>query len=137
MGKPAIFIAVLLVSALVINLIGCGGGDATPIPTGAVTPSPSPTAKPITLKLVCSAPIDDATTRAYYHFADLVEFHTDGRVTIDVYPGSQLFAATEEFEAVVGGTVDIFADATYYFSQYVPDVMVSYIDGLWEGYDHA
>jgi TRAP-type C4-dicarboxylate transport system substrate-binding protein len=81
--------------------------------------------------------MDNATTRAYYHFADLVESRTDGRVMIDVYPGSQLFPAMEEFEAVVGGTVDIFADATYYFSAYVPDVMVFYIDGMWESNEHA
>jgi len=86
---------------------------------------------------VTSSPDNGLASEAYYHFADLVEEYTGGQVKVDVYPGSQLFPATEQWEAVSTGAVDIYADATYWFSSYVPDAMVSYIDGMWEGYEHA
>lgn len=143
MKKPVALLTGLLVLALGVG--ACGGGEASPTPV--VTPSPgatqtpsatpTPTLEPITLKLVTSSPNNGLASEAYSHFADLVEEYTGGQVKVDVYPGSQLFPATEQWEAVSTGAVDIYADATFWFTSYVPDAMVSYIDGLWEGYEHV
>lgn len=126
----------LLVLTLIASAIGCSsGGEATPTPTDVATPTQ--TAEPITLKLASSAASNAMWGLVYQHFADLIEEYTAGRVMIDIYPGSQLFPASEQWEALVGGTIDIFADSSYYLSTYVPDMMVFYMDGFWESYEHA
>jgi C4-dicarboxylate-binding protein DctP len=122
--KATAVIAAILV--LIVSAVGCGG-DA----------EETPTFEPVTLKLVSSPLATSPDGRTYSHFAELVEQYTDGRVVVDVYPGSQLFPATEQWEAVATGAVDIFADSTYYVYTHVPDTMVFYIDGLWESYEQA
>lgn len=124
-----------LLLTLIVSAIGCGGGDETPAPTDGVRPTPTP--EPITLKLVSSATADSMWGQVYQHFADLTEEYTSGRVTIDIYPGSQLFPASEQWEAMATGAIDIFADSSYYLSTYVPDVMAFYMEGFWESYEQA
>jgi C4-dicarboxylate-binding protein DctP len=127
--------AVILAAALMAGCVSCGGEKASPTPTPEATPAP--TAKPITLKVASSLIADSSGGRAYATFASLVEEYTDGRVIVDVYPGSQLFPATELWEAVTTGSVDIYGDSTYWVSQSVPDLIVFYVDGMFESYEHA
>jgi C4-dicarboxylate-binding protein DctP len=124
-------IGILLV-ALVASATGCGGGENTVTNGGGSTPD----AKPITLKLISSTPSKSTGGQVNDRFAELVEEYTGGRVLVDVYPGSQLFPATEQWEALNTGAIDIVADATYYFRDAVPDALVFYIEGLFEGYEH-
>ena len=139
MSKLAVVLVGILVLALLGSAVACGGDEATPTPAATGTPggAPTPTVSPVTLKLTTSAITGTPRGGVYSHFENLVEEYTDGRVLIDIYPGSQLFPTTEEWEAVVTGSVDIYGDSSYYVSQAVPDVMISYIDGLWESYEHA
>jgi len=137
----------LLLLALIAGAAGCGGVEATPTPTGTATPTggetpaptstTAPTPEPITLKLVTAALEGTSRGDMFFHFRDLVEEYTNRRVIIDIYPGAKLFPRTEEWEAVVTGSADIYADSTYYILQAVPDVMVFYMDGLWESYEHS
>ena len=133
MNRRMLLATGLLVLVLVTGSVGCGGEEATPTPTGETTPTP----EPITLTMVSSTKPDGAAAHAYRLFADLVEEYSDGRVTVDIYPNSQLYPATEQWEAVATGAVDIIADASYWIYQYVPDVMVFYVDGVWEGREHC
>ncbi len=135
MNKREILFIAGLVLVLIVGVSGCGDEEMTPTPSGAahITPTPQST----TLKLVTSSPDNGLASETYYYFADLVEEYTNGQVEVDVFPGSQLFPVTEQVEAVSTGAIDICADSTYWFVSYVPDAMVSYIDGLWEGYEHA
>jgi C4-dicarboxylate-binding protein DctP len=141
-GRASV-VPVILALALVAGALGCGGGEASPIPTPEASPTPTaaatppPTVEPVTLKLASSLPADSAGGRSYSYFADLVEEYTNGRVTVDIYPGSQLFPATEGWEAVATGSVDILGDSSYWVSSSVPDMMVFYVDGVFESYDHA
>jgi C4-dicarboxylate-binding protein DctP len=122
--RVRVVIGIMLLASLA-EMVGCGGGDGDSPPAGET----------ITLKLVTAGPA--APQRAYEHFATLVEEYTDGRVRVDVYPNGQLFPGTEQWEAMVQGTVDIFADAGYYFRDAVPDILAFYTDGIFESYEHA
>lgn len=133
MNKVRMTMAVFSVVALVAGIMGCGGDAASPTPTDGATPTP----EPVVLKLVTASTPGSKGALNYYHFADLVEEYTDGRVLVDIYPGSQLFPATEQWEAVVTGSIDIFADASYYIREAVPDVLAFYLDGLWESQAHG
>jgi C4-dicarboxylate-binding protein DctP len=133
MNKGILVVTVLVVLALIAGTAGCGDEETTPAPDNGVMPTLTP--EPITLKMISASPGTGA--QAYSYFADLVEDYTDGRVLIDFYPNSQLFPGTEQWEALVTGAVDILADSTYWFRNAVPDVLVFYVDGLWESYEHA
>jgi TRAP-type C4-dicarboxylate transport system substrate-binding protein len=122
-----------LVLAILLGASGCGGGEVSPGPTDELTPKP----EPIKLKLINSQPADSTGGQVNSYFADLVEEYTNGQVVVDIYPGSQLFPATEQWEALVTGAIDMYADSTYYISPFIPDVMISYIDGVFESYKHA
>lgn len=139
MRRPVMLLSLLLILPIITTIIACGDDKASPTPgaTGTQEATPIPTIKPITLKLVTAALEGTPRGDIFFHFKDLVEECTNRRVMIDIYPGAQLFPRTEEWEAVVTGAVDIFADSTYYISQAVPDVMFSYMDGLWESYEQA
>ncbi len=81
MRKLAILLTPILLLAMIIVSIGCGGEDATPTPTGDATPAPTP--EPITLKLITSAVLNTARGEVYTRFEELVEEYTEGRVAID------------------------------------------------------
>jgi len=135
-GRATMALAAILI--LVVSTVGCGdSAQETPTPAATATPTTTPAFEPITLKLISSPLPTSPDGRTYQHFADLVEQYTGGRVAVDVYPGSQLFPATEQWEAVVTGAVDVFADSVYYFFNAVPDVMIFFIDGFWESYEQA
>ena len=139
MKKSAILLIGLSVLVLMSGVAGCGGEETTLTPGETQTPAatPAPTIEPVTLKMVFSEPADSPSADFNNHFADLVEEYTDGRVTIETFPGGQLFPATEQWEAVVTGSIDIMADSSYYISQTIPDVMIFYMDGMFESYEHA
>jgi TRAP-type C4-dicarboxylate transport system substrate-binding protein len=123
MGRCRLLATGLLTLVLVATCVGCGGDEVT--------------SAPITLTMVSTTKLDGAAAPAYQLFADLVEEHSDGRVVVDIYPNSQLYPATEQWEAVATGAVDMLADASYWIYQYVPDVMVFYVDGVWDGREHC
>lgn len=126
----------LLALVLGVAVFACqseGGATTTLI----LAPGTGAATEAVTLRLVTSSKPDGALADVCGYFAELLEEYSDGRVMVDIYPGSELLPATAQWEALVTRSIDVFADATYWFQQYVPDVMLSYIDGLWEGYDHA
>jgi TRAP-type C4-dicarboxylate transport system substrate-binding protein len=133
MGRYKMLATGLLMLGLVAGSVGCGGDEASPTPTDGATATP----EPITLTMVSTTKTDGAAAPAYQLFADLVEEYSDGSVTVDIYPNSQLYPATEQWEAVATGAVDMLADASYWIYQYVPDVMVFYMDGIWDGREHC
>jgi len=134
MKKLAILLIGLLITTLIAGAVGCGGGEAGPTPGGGADPTPA--VKPITLKLVSSTPAESTGGQVNVRFAELVEEYTGGRVEIDIFPGSQLFPATEQWEAVTTGAVDLMADTTYYLRGVVPDVLAFYLEGLFINYEH-
>jgi TRAP-type C4-dicarboxylate transport system substrate-binding protein len=136
MKLVTVLISAFLVLAMIGGTVGCGGGEeATPTSTPADGADATPTPEPILLKQITASP--GTSSEAYYLFGELVEKYTDGRVQIDFYPGSQLFPGTEQWEALATGSVDILTDATFWFRDAVPDILVFYLDATWESYDHA
>lgn len=57
-------------------------------------------------------------------FAELVEEYTDGIVTVDVFPASQIASGSKAIEYVQAGTLDIAVESTMAFSNFVSEVGV-------------
>ncbi|MDI6813728.1 MAG: TRAP transporter substrate-binding protein [Desulfitobacteriaceae bacterium] len=92
------------VLALSLTLVGCG----TTQPSGSTSGSTNQ-AKPITVKFAHVVTPDTPKGQAALKFKELAEKYTNGKVTVEVYPSSQLYGDKEELEAVQSGNVQIIA----------------------------
>lgn len=105
----AISILVSVIMVLGIILSGCSSNTETK-DTGTndstVKEETKETFKPITLKLGHVLPTDHLNHTAALKFADLVKEKTDGKVSVEVYPASQLGNEKEIIDAVAMGTLD-------------------------------
>ena len=57
-------------------------------------------------------------------FAELVNLYTNGSVTVDIFPASQIASGAKAIEMVQTGTLDIAVESTMALSNFVPEVGV-------------
>lgn len=110
-SKKIISTIISITMVMGIMLTGCGSNNTTSKNTGNNTATTEEateetTAEPITLKLGHVLPTDHLNHTAALKFADLVKEKTNGQVTIEVYPASQLGNEKEIIDAVAMGTLD-------------------------------
>jgi tripartite ATP-independent transporter DctP family solute receptor len=65
-----------------------------------------------------------------------VSAKTGGRVTIDVFPSSQLGSSRDQIEAVSTGTQDIVTEGAANFGQWVPAIGITEAPYIWRDMDH-
>ena len=98
MKKKVLLVGLALVLALSSLLMAC----AEPAPATPPTP-----AQPILLRMVTDWPPGGRTELVQKAFIDEVVNRTDGKVKIEMYPGSQLITADEHPDAISSGIVDM------------------------------
>lgn len=95
-----IMMAVVLMVGLIVT--GC----AQPAPTTPTTPAPEPV-KVINLKLESPNPPGSAfLDRGMIPWANSIEWASQGRIDVEVYPSSTLFAEKDVIESMVAGLAD-------------------------------
>jgi len=103
---------------LILGLAACsssGNTDTTGATTaaattapGADTSTPSETVSPeYVLKLSVSAPASGTQAEGYQKMVDLVSEHTNGRVEVQIYPGSQLADKVPSMEGIRDGSIEM------------------------------
>ncbi len=97
MKKNLVLVLIVLVAAAGA-LFARGGQDGS---EGAASAQ-----KPIVLRLAETHAADYPTTKGDFYFADLVKERTNGRITIEVYPSSQLGEEKPVIEQVQFGAID-------------------------------
>lgn len=65
-------------------------------------------------------------------FAKLLDEKTDGKITVDIYPGGQLGNTTEFTEAVIGGSIDIGTGMTTDLVDFIPEYAVFDMPNLFD-----
>ena len=75
----------------------------------ALTAGPSLAQEPITIKFSHVVAPDTPKGKGAEKFKELAEQYTDGRVTVEIYPNSQLYKDKEELEALQMGAVQMLA----------------------------
>lgn len=75
----------------------------------ALTVGPSLAQEPITIKFSHVVAPDTPKGKGAEKFKELAEQYTDGRVTVEIYPNSQLYKDKEELEALQMGAVQMLA----------------------------
>lgn len=70
-------------------------------------------------------------------FAEEIEGATDGQVTVDVYPNSTLSKATEQYDAMMAGSIDMSVFPLDYASGRVPTWSITLMPGLVQNHDQT
>ncbi|MFB5660465.1 TRAP transporter substrate-binding protein [Alteribacillus sp. HJP-4] len=78
-----------------------------------------------------------AKGEAAEHFGELLEERTDGRMTVEIYPDSQLGSDREITEQMQSGTIQMNAPFTGVLPSFVPQYQVFDLPFLFDDRDHA
>lgn len=68
-------------------------------------------------------------------FKELVEKKTDGRVTVEVYPNSELYGDEDELQAIQSGAVQMLAPTTSKFTTITPKFQVLDLPFIYDSYE--
>ena len=99
--------ALALSLAMTLALAACGGKPGTPSSASGGAGSGEQTQQAVTLKLSSTIAVGAPGDLAANDFKAMVEERTNGMVTIDYYPASQLGSADETSEQLLAGTIDM------------------------------
>jgi len=84
---------------------------------------------------------DNATTtpghKAFVDFKEMVESKTDGRITVNIFPGGQMGSVTDVFEQVRRGDVHMTVAATTLLTQTIPEFAIWDLFYLFDDAEHA
>jgi len=92
--------------------------------------------QPIVLRLAETHPVDYPTTKGDQRFADLVKERTNGRITIEVYPSSQLGEEKAVIEQVQFGAIDFTRVSVSPLTSFVPLFNALQLPYLYRNEDH-
>lgn len=103
------FTSLLLCAVFLLSLAACGQSPAG---------GPTSNEPKLTLSLGTTSAADDLQTKALERFAKNVSEKTNGNITINVLPASQLGDAVTEMESMISGGQDMFCEAelTYMYN---------------------
>ncbi|MFC3212260.1 TRAP transporter substrate-binding protein [Planomicrobium okeanokoites] len=115
MRIPKFLLMLTLIAALI--LAGCGGGDDAANETAS---SGGDSAEAVTIKLAHSSAPDSARDLGAQKFKEVVEAETDGQVTVEIYPASQLGNPTEIVQGVQMGNIEMAISPTAFMGGFEP-----------------
>jgi TRAP-type C4-dicarboxylate transport system substrate-binding protein len=75
-----------------------------------------------TWRLATKQPADSPEGKVFQYFADKVEEHSDGELTIRIFPNEQLGKTDAVMEQLQRGTVHLYAEGSTYMDKWVPDI---------------
>ncbi|MDR1953435.1 MAG: TRAP transporter substrate-binding protein DctP [Clostridiales Family XIII bacterium] len=128
-------LAVLLISVLAFALIGCGNGDSKEEEPAADAGADD--GKTYSLKIGTALTDADPLTKGLLALADAVADETDGKLTIEVYPSSQLGDTGDVLEQAKGGSnVGIIID-TGMLGDYVKDMAIFTAPYIFDNFEEA
>jgi len=132
--KKVLTLALALVLVMTA-LTGCGESQSTP---QANDPKPSTEANnpEYTLKLHTNLSTTDVTYQSYEFFKESVETKTNGRVIIELYPGSALGNTTDCLEGLELRICDIVVDGISNLAAYDDLANLDGVQYLYEDLDH-
>ena len=119
----------------VAALTGCGG-TKTDAPQAEAPSSSASTSPEYTLKLHTNLSTTDVTYQSYEFFKESVETKTNGRVIIELYPGSALGNTTDCLEGLELRICDIVVDGISNLAAYDDLANLDGVQYLYEDLDH-
>lgn len=139
--KSIVTLVMLLVLSVV--LVGCGSaGNQSSTATTTEGGTQQNNTQPIVLKLAhqWAAPVgDEGDYRSLLaaKFAEEVEKRTNGSVKIDVYPANALLKESQQYDAMLKGSLDLAVWAPFYDAGKVNEFSISLMPGIFNSFDSA
>ena len=147
-------IAIMLAVVMCLALAACGKKEApapaatTPAPAASTPAAPAattpaaPTASgpdypEMNLQISHINAVDHACNIAYNEWAELLKERTDGKITLDVYPASQLYGAEDGYDACQLGDLDMTQVDVSGLTAKVPRAGVLCVPMLYNNFDKA
>ncbi len=93
-------------------------------------------AKTFNLRVTNTLPMEHPMNQGLQKFAEGVKSRTNGNVTVELFPNSQLGGNTEMVEGVQLGTIDMCNQFAGAFANYVPEMNVLALAFLFQSEDH-
>ncbi|MBQ9437687.1 MAG: TRAP transporter substrate-binding protein [Lachnospiraceae bacterium] len=94
-------------------------------------------AKSLVLKAGFSTNASDPRVVATELFKEEVEKATEGRITVEIHPDSELGADSELISGIANGNVDITASSAGNFASYAPNAGISAFPFLFDNFENA
>ena len=94
------------------------------------------TGDPVTLQFSSVSVPEDAHTKGMQVFADAVSRISKGNITVEVYPGGQLFTQEGEQAAVRSGNVDMVYSGPNWLAEFVPYMSMFAAPYMFTSYEH-
>lgn len=138
-------LAFLLVLVMCCTLVACGAAtkDSDTSDTSSAgestTQDTAPEEKNYTLKLGTVVASTNSLNVVLEEYAKRVNERTDGTITIEIYPNSQLGTALQQIEGVRLGSQDMYADGLSWFQDYagMENLRIIGMPGAFESNDHV
>lgn len=125
---------VLLIVMLLGTLAGCGGTGSTP-PAG--NEGASAELPKVNIRISGCNSMEHPQTLGLLLFKDLLEKQTDGKITVEVYPNSQLGAERESVEQVRNGTLEMATASAGPLTTFDKNFMLMDIPFTYDTYEEA
>lgn len=131
-------LTLVMLLILSVALVGCGSSTTT---TEGGSQQQSST-QPIVLKLAhqWAAPVGgegDYRSLLAAKFAEEVEKRTNGAIKIDVYPANALLKESQQYDAMLKGSLDFAIWAPFYDAGKVNEFSISLMPGIFNSFDSA
>ncbi len=94
------------------------------------------TGDPVTLQFASVSVPEDAHTKGMQLFADEVARISDGNITVEVYPGGQLYTQEGEQDALRSGNLDMAYGGPNWVAEFVPYMSMFAAPYMFTSYDH-
>ena len=147
------FLIIPLIILLALALVACVQTQAPAPSSGAAEEEAAPaeaaeeeapaeeeaateTEEPVTLQFASVSVPDDAHTKGMQVFADEVAKLSDGNITVEVFPGGQLFTQEGEQAAIRQGNVDMIYGGPNWLAEFVPYMSMFAAPYMFASYDH-
>lgn len=132
--------ALALVSVFMLSACAAPATEETPVASTDSTPESNEASLCTTenLRLATIRTEDDPTTLGAIAFAEAITVATDGMISVDVFPNSQLGSAGDIFGGMAGGTtVDMFYEgiSLYPTLEGASAFVVMSVPFIWDSYD--
>ena len=94
------------------------------------------TGDPVTLQFASVSVPDDAHTKGMQVFADAVSRISNGNITVEIFPGGQLFTQEGEQDALRSGNLDMAYGGPNWVAEFVPYMSMFAAPYMFTSYDH-
>ena len=115
-GRVCLLVALLAIAALVFSACGRGGGAGGGGGDGDE--------ENFTIGFSHVVTPETPKGMAADRFKELVEEKSDGRITVEVYPNSELYGDEDEMQAIQSGSAQMLAPASAKFTTIAPELQV-------------